>query len=153
MGRYSDCPYKARVAGSSPVPPTKENGHLQDIVRAFFLVFWIIVQWIVQNDSGASWNGEIFTEQVGGQRYRIDSAQGDYCGSASPVREGNSVSFVPKMYRLSRSRHYLFFNSASSASTLAPVAVPPRSRQESSWPQRHDEPLRPFDFLDSKSLR
>ena len=46
-GQISDVPYKDDVAGSSPVPPTKEIRHLQVIVSAFFLVFGSIVQWIV----------------------------------------------------------------------------------------------------------
>ena len=68
--------YKARVAGSSPVPPTNEIRHLRGIVSAFFLILGSIVKRNVKNVIGASWNGEIFTEQVRGQRYRIDSAQG-----------------------------------------------------------------------------
>jgi hypothetical protein len=63
----------------------------------------------VKNDTEASWNGEIFTEQVRGQRYRIDSARGGAIGgSAPPVRMGYSVPFAPKMYRPSSSRHFLF---------------------------------------------
>ena len=46
-------PYKARVTGSSPVPPTKEIRCLHCIVSAFFLIFGPIVQWIVQSDTGA----------------------------------------------------------------------------------------------------
>ena len=34
----------------------------------------------MKNDTVASWNGEIFREQVRGQRYRIDTVQGGRYG-------------------------------------------------------------------------
>jgi hypothetical protein len=67
---------------------------------------------------------------------RAESVRGRWkCGGsegASSGREGYSVSFVPKMYRPSSSRHLRLFTSPSSASTPAPTAAPRRSGNGSS---------------------